>query len=341
MNSPRFSLFLKDAERFILSYWQIIEQAPLQTYGTALTFCPQTSKMKTQYWQNRLPCIKNIIGIRDSWDPCLQTLEGHSSSVNAVTFSPDGLTLASASCDGTVWLWDTATGAAKQTLEGHTDSVNAATFSPDSQTLASASHDGTVRLWDMAMGAAKQTLEGHHFSVNAVTFSPDGQTLASASDDGTVRLWDTATGAAKQTLEGHTGYVNAVTFSPDGQTLVSASHDRTVRLWDTATGTMKQTFEINTFITSLSFSIDGKYLKTDRGILPLDTQSSHMSNHQGQPPCAIFVNQEWITQDGQNVLWLPLDYRPICSAVYNNKVVLGHLSGQITFLEFSHSYSNV
>jgi hypothetical protein len=108
-----------------------------------------------------------------------------------VAFSPDGQTLASASSDETIRLWEVATGQPiGAPLAGHTDWVRSVAFSPDGQTLASASDDDTIRLWEVATGQPiGAPLAGHTDWVNSVAFSPDGQTLASGSLDGTVRLW--------------------------------------------------------------------------------------------------------------------------------------------------------
>jgi WD40 repeat protein len=109
-----------------------------------------------------------------------------------VAFSPDGRTLASASADHTIQLWNlrshTPLG---QPLNEHTATVSSVAFSPDGRTLASAGADHTIRLWDTherkPLGVP---LTGHRAGVRSVAFSPDGRTLVSGSDDKTVYRWE-------------------------------------------------------------------------------------------------------------------------------------------------------
>jgi WD40 repeat protein len=68
--------------------------------------------------------------------------------VNSVSFSPNGRRIATGSNDGTVKLWDTASGAEVFTLRGHTSGVLCVAFSPNGDQLVSGSIDFTVRVWD-------------------------------------------------------------------------------------------------------------------------------------------------------------------------------------------------
>ena len=200
------------------------------------------------------------------------SLEGHTDSISRIVFSPDGMTLASASGDRTIRLWDVATGTRQHTLSGHESWISSIAFSHNGLALASADSDGKIRLWDVTIGQYRVTLEGHSSSVRSVAFSPDGKTLASASSDRTIRLWNATTGQYRVTLEGHSEDINSVAFSPDGKTLVSGSSDRTIRLWNATTGFHKQTLTGHTrSIYDISFIRDGKTLvsKSDDGTIRL------------------------------------------------------------------------
>jgi WD40 repeat protein len=160
------------------------------------------------------------------------TLQGDPGWVGLVALAPDGRTLASGSADGTVRLWNLATGRNVAVLKGHQDKVGPLKFSPDGKLLASGSGDRTVKLWDVPSRRAVTTLRGHSDWIHAVAFSPDGSTLASASYDNTVKLWAVASGREIATLEGHSGTAESILFSPDGRLLVTGNMDGTIKLWD-------------------------------------------------------------------------------------------------------------
>jgi len=177
-----------------------------------------------------------------------------------------------------------------------------------------------------------QRLEGHSSSVNAVAFSQDGKLLASASRDKTVRLWNPETGKELQKLEGHSDWVNAVAFSQDGKLLASASGDETVRLWNPETGKELQKLK-GGLITTVSFPTNGPFLVTNIGALKIELYTSTVPSSRAD--ATVMIQDHWLVQGSENFVWLPPEYRPVCSAFQNNVLVLGSSSGQVTFIGLS------
>ncbi|MBD1890761.1 AAA family ATPase [Coleofasciculus sp. FACHB-SPT9] len=197
-----------------------------------------------------------VYGVRER-----NRLEGHSAAVISISYSPDGKTLASASEDNTIKLWNLATSEFIATLQGHSAAVISISYSPDGKTLASASEDKTIKLWNWETGKAIATLQGHSAAVFSISYSPDGKTLASASYDNTIKLWNRETGKAIATLQGHSAAVRSVSYSPDGKILASASYDNTIKLWNRETGKAIATLQGHRdSVWSVSYSPDGKTL---------------------------------------------------------------------------------
>ncbi len=190
-----------------------------------------------------------------------RTLAGHSSYVMSVAIAPDGKTLASASSDKTIKIWNLETGDEIRTLKGHSEAVVKVGFSQDGKIVASSSNDRTIKLWDIATGEEIRTLKGHSDGVTDITFSQDKKTLATSSSDKTVKLWNMTTGAEIRTFKGHTSRVTSVAFSPDSEVIAAGSNDKTIKLWNTSTGEELRTLKgHNDTVTQIAFTPDGNTL---------------------------------------------------------------------------------
>jgi WD40 repeat protein len=151
-------------------------------------------------------------------------------------------------------------------------------FSPDGKSVAIASCqkvddaaayciEGQTILLDIASGQVAQTFEGDG---QAIAFSPDGHLLA-VSAFGNIVLWDTLSGQRLFTLPGNSSDIVSLEFSPDGHLLVSGEHDQGENFlaWDTTTGQLLFTKNYSFYISSVSFSPDGKYIAIARLGSPL------------------------------------------------------------------------
>ncbi|MFF3687258.1 NB-ARC domain-containing protein [Streptomyces sp. NPDC002187] len=187
----------------------------------------------------------------------------HTGPALSVAIAPDGSWLATTSSDGTVRIWDRASGTFA-TLTGHTGSVPSVAISPDGTWLATAGDDSTVRIWDHVLAVQTLPGAGPTGSVLSVAISPDGTWLATTSGtDRKVWIWDQVSGTCTNTLPGHgPGAGGLVVIAPDGSWLATTT-DRTVRIWDRASGTLPTFLAGQTAsVLSVAISPDGTWLAT-------------------------------------------------------------------------------
>lgn len=304
------------------------------------------------------------------WDSAaaalLHVLEGHTSPVNEVAFSPDGRTLASCSNEE-VKLWSARDGARlgnltspreQGVLEQGWNGSQSVSFSPDGKLLATGMLKVTmvkkneyketvgVRVWEAGSRRLLNTFEltqpqkvqlppdpdgekDAPFWVRSVAFGPDGKTIA--WDDGSTRvmLLDRHTGNTR-VLKGHAREIKSIAFSADGRRLVSASFDRTVKLWDVASGDTLHTMKGHQRrVTTARFSPDGRVVISggvDRTVRLWDTGS-------GSPLATLeghdkAVTSAGVSPDGKTIYTTGLDGRVSLWSLPGRALVATLVAGQ-------------
>jgi WD40 repeat protein len=144
--------------------------------------------------------------LRASDGHVLREIEAHWENILAISFSRDGKTLATASSDNTVKLWNAADGKEVTPVCAAGGAVESLAFSPDGKIIAASNSDSAVRLWDVA--SPKQLMchtdydileGGQSAGSEPAAFSPDGLFVASVVPR-KVRVWRTADGKVTKTL---------------------------------------------------------------------------------------------------------------------------------------------
>ena len=207
----------------------------------------------------------------------VETLRGHSSSVQQPVFSPDGATLYTVSHDGKAIAWDIRgdrrlgrpfTFTDDRTFSSTGYDGHPGEFSPDGRLIAVGLKRNGVTLRDARtlkpVGAPLLRTGGE---VKNLAFSADGRLLAAVADNGSLTLWDVRSRSRLHGImnrRGGGGIRPGVGFSPDGSTLATSSY-LGVLLWDVATGARLGDLVTTGTASDLAFSTDGALVAFARG----------------------------------------------------------------------------
>ncbi len=168
----------------------------------------------------------------------LQTLSGQQKDIiTNLAFAPDGKTLATASYDSTIQLWDTATWTPIHKLTGHTGAVHSVSWAPDNRTLASASADHSIKIWDTQTGYLLDTRSQPTAEQYTVTITPDGEQFIASGADKQIRIWQLLSkgnpviNPLLQVRFAHEEEIISHKLSKDGKILTTYSTSGTTKDW--------------------------------------------------------------------------------------------------------------
>ncbi len=160
---------------------------------------------------------------------------GHSDSVYAIDFSPDGRLAFSLAYDQVLRVWEVETGREIKRFSMQSDWVKALAVSPDGLTVLSGGTNREMRLRNIASGETVLQLDGHSRQINTIQFSTDGRFIISAGNDRIIKRWDTETGELLNEYRGHQSPIKSVVYSKNGKWLTSAAENGEVIVWDVQT----------------------------------------------------------------------------------------------------------
>jgi WD40 repeat protein len=241
-----------------------------------------------------------------AWDPrtgeLKKTIAADAETGTVAAISSDGSTVAEASGEQEVRVWNVLSGA-HTVVPLAQPGATAVSLSANGQILAIATANG-ISVVDTSAPAKRHEINASGISLSSVVLSADGARVAGASDsavnvwatgdgklltkiaiagasalqfksndqiaagrkDGTVSVWNIANGSLSFEAKKHDSAINAIAFSTDGTLMATGGDDRTAIIWDASIGKARRTLKGHDLaITSLAFSPDGATLAVGSG----------------------------------------------------------------------------
>ncbi len=203
----------------------------------------------------------------------INTLYGHTDSVEKVLLSPDGRKIISSSNDKTIRGWSLTTGELLYTIRGHKSIINLLYITSNNRFIISSSiEDYALKIWDIEDGNLVSIIRGHTGPITALAVSPDSKWIITGSADKTIKIWMIPPGLeyAKNfqplelfTLKGHQNYIRSLAILYNRKLLISTAADKMIKIWHLETGKEIRTLQSDTEgYHSIFVSLDNKRLIT-------------------------------------------------------------------------------
>ena len=242
-------------------------EVEVPTKVEALACAPDGTRWAIGFKDGRIAITANLTRAPDViW-------QAHESPARHLCFQSDGSRLASsAGGDGTVKLWDPASGDAHFIIPEAVDgcSIEALAFHPTAPKLAvggidwlaSQEREGSIAVWDLETHQRESLFRG---GASRLVYSPDGALLVAVSLYHSIVLWDVATGKMMREIADDEATIRAIAIDPRNRFLAVGSDGCGLRVWETGSWKLLTTLEMDTCVNDLLFSPDGRALLTGNG----------------------------------------------------------------------------
>ncbi len=170
-------------------------------------------------------------------------IDTQTGGLNGVDFSPAGDYIYAGGNDGTIRIYETATGSFAGMISnsminpnGHTDGILTVDVSATGHYLATGSKDNTVKIWDISDNDNLETIvynfTDHMADVKTVKFTPFEDRVLTGSVDDMIHSYRMSDGTLDTMLAFHTADVNTIDISADGSFAVSGSNDQSAIMFN-------------------------------------------------------------------------------------------------------------
>jgi len=172
--------------------------------------------------------------------------------------------LLSGSEDGSLRLWDVASGQCLRVIQGYTATVYDVDWSPDSAQLVSGSADALVTIYAVDGATPPRVLRGHGSEVFGVGWNPVGNLIATSEWNNLIRLWDSTSGVCLHLLQhpdDPSNFFDTLAWSPDGERLATTTYAHGVEVFESTVPPRCWSGErVPAWIRHVVWSGDGRWL---------------------------------------------------------------------------------